>query len=194
MGWRDAVSQAVQRGNVDFSRLERAAIEAILSESVDGMEVLRKQFAAASVLKRDYTGVGFYTTISVPASMPAMPNTRELREALFGGAIARAKSDPEGWVVFHLWDDGGYFACLEGCTVSDAWPDEDDIEDFRACAVCRDVSVQPSVDHLIPDCGNRFAIWRMNASVKTLFVTSLCALAIAMLVATLAMVLIAITM
>jgi hypothetical protein len=194
MGWRDAVWQAVQRGNMDFSRLERAAIEAILSKSVDGMEVLRQQFAAASVLKRDYTGVGFYTTISVPTSMPAMPNTWELREALFRGAIARAKSDPEGWVLFHLSDDGGYLACLEGCTVADSWPDEDEIEDFGACGVRRDVSVQPSVDHLIPDCDNAFTVWRMNTSAKTLLVTSLRALAIAMFVAIIAMVLIAIAM
>jgi hypothetical protein len=143
---------------MDFSRLEKAAIEAILSKSVDGMEVLREQFAAALVLKRDYTGVGFYTTISVPESMPAMPNTKELREALFHGGIARAKSDPEGWVVFHLWDDGGYLACLEGCTVSDSWPVEDDIEDFGACAVRRDVSVRTSADRLIPDCDNAFAV------------------------------------
>jgi hypothetical protein len=177
---------------MDFSRVEEAAIKAILSKSVDGMEVLCQQFAVGSVLKRDYTGVGFYTTISVPASMPAMPHTRELREALFRGAIARAKSDPQGWVVFHLWDEGGYLTCLEGCTVSDFWPDEDDIEDFGACEVRRDVFVQPSVDHLIPDCDNRFAVWRMNTSAKTLLVTSLCTLAIAMLVAIIAMVLIAI--
>jgi hypothetical protein len=81
---------------MEFSRLERAVIEAILSKPVDGMEVLCQQFAAASAVKRDYTGVGFYTTISVPSSAPPMPDSKELRDALFAGAGGRAKSDPQG--------------------------------------------------------------------------------------------------
>ena len=81
---------------MEFSRLEKAAINAILSKPVDGMEFLRQQFAAASVVKRDYTGVGFYTTISVPSSVSPMPSSKALHDALFDGAGGRAKSGPEG--------------------------------------------------------------------------------------------------
>lgn len=116
------------RHNMDFSRLEKAAIEAILSKPVDGMEIARAQFAVASVMQRDYTGVGFYTTISVPSSVPPLPESRELHDALRDGAGGLPKSDPEGWLLFMLRTDAGYLACLEGWTVRDSWPNEDDTD------------------------------------------------------------------
>lgn len=163
---------------MEFSRLEKAAIEAILSRPLDGMEAVRKQFAAASVLKRDYTGVGFYTTISVPSSMPPLPESRELHDALFDGASGRAKSDPEGWVMFMLWTDAGYLACLEGYTVRDVWPNEDDIEEIGPCVIRKVDRARPSEGRLIPDCESRFEVWRMNTSYKTLLVRGLLALLI----------------
>jgi hypothetical protein len=161
---------------MEFSRLERAAIEAILSKPVDGIETLRQQFATASVVKRDYTGVGFYTTISVPSSVPPMPRSKELHDALFDGAAGRAKSDPEGWVLFILWTDAGYLACLEGFTVRDSWPNEDDIEEIGPCKIRKVDRTRPSENRLIPDCENRFEVWRMNTSYKTLLVRALLAL------------------
>lgn len=136
---------------MDFSRLERAAIEAILSMPADGMEVAREQFAAATVLERDYTGVGFYTKISVPSSVPCVPDTKELRDALFHGAGARAKSNPDGWVFFILHTAAGYLSCLEGYTVADSWPDEDDVEVFGPCEPRRDADTQPSGDDPVSD-------------------------------------------
>lgn len=122
---------------MEFSRLERAAIEAILSKSVDGMDIVRSQFAAASVVERDYTGAGFYTTISVPSWLPPMAD-EELLAALSDGAIGRVKSDPEGWILFMLCTDVGYLTYLEGCTVRiDSWPDEDEIVDIVPCEVRR---------------------------------------------------------
>jgi hypothetical protein len=134
------------RQKLEFSRLERTAIEAILSKPVNGMEVVRSQFAAASVIKRDCTSVGFYTTISVPASVPAMPDSKELRDVLFAGAGGHARSDPEGWVFFILWTDAGYLTCLEGFTVREAWPSEDDIGEIGPCEMRRAVRPRPSED------------------------------------------------
>ena len=178
---------------MEFSRVERAAIEAILSKPVDGMEVARAQFAAASVTARDYTGVGFYTTISVPSSVPPMPDSKELHDALFYGAGGRAKSDPQGWVFFILWARKGYLVCLEGCTVRDSWPNEDDIEDIAPCEVCRDKRLRSPKnavpceirkgkrkwfpqDNLIPDCENRFAVWQSETSGVSLLVRVVVAL------------------
>ena len=174
---------------MEFSRLERAAIEAILSKPVDGMEVVREQFAAATALERDYTGVGFYTKISVPSSIPPMPKTEELHDALFDGAIARPKSDPEGLILFHLWTDGGYLCCLEGVTVRDTWPNEDDIEEVRPCYVRTGTLPRSSEGPLMPDCENRFAVWQMNTSFRRLLATALCALLVAMIAAYIATVL-----
>jgi len=115
---------------MEFSRLEKVVIEAILSQTVDGMEAVRKQFAAASVIKRDYSNVGFFTKISVPASVPPLPCSEELHDTLRDGATGWPKSDPAGVIMFMLWTEDGYLACLEGVTVRDSWPNEDDIESF----------------------------------------------------------------
>jgi hypothetical protein len=177
---------------MDFTRLEKAAIEAILAKPLDGMDLLRKQFATASVTHRDYTGVGFYTTISVPASIPALPpESEDLHEALFHGAMARPASDPEGWIVFHLWTADGYLAQLEAVTVRDVWPDEDDIHDVYPCQVRSPEPTHPSAGPLIPDCDRRFALWQARTSVRTLLRTALAALALAMLAAFIATILIA---
>lgn len=119
---------------MEFSKLERAAIEVILSRPPEGMDVLRLQFASASVLRRDYTGVGFFTTIFVPSSVPSRQISGEVHDALFDGALGQPKSDPAGWVHFMLWtDDDGRLASLEGYTVRDSWPKDDDIEVVGAC-------------------------------------------------------------
>lgn len=109
---------------MEFTGLERAAIESVLAESVEGIDVLRTQFAASSVVDRDYTGVGFYTTISVPRSIAPAKETGELRDHLFGGATGLVE-DPHAIISFHLWLENGYLKCLEGVTVEgDGWPDE----------------------------------------------------------------------
>ncbi len=170
---------------MEFSRLEKAAIEAILSKSVDGMDAVRRQFAAASAVKRDYTGVGFYTTISVPSSVPAMSRSEELHDALFAGAAGRPRSDPEGWVMFMLWTEAGYLTSLEGYTVRDVWPNEDDIEEIGPCVIRHVDRARPSMDRLIPDCESRFDVWRMNTGYRALLARGLLVLfivAIAVLV------------
>ena len=131
--------------------MERAAMEAILSKPVDGMEILHAQFAAASVIERDHTGVGFYTTISVPSSVAPVEHRQELHDALFDGAAGQARSDPGGWVFFHLWLDDGYLSCLEGYTIRDSWPNEDDLVEIQACRTMRDAKWTGLVEHdLVP--------------------------------------------
>jgi hypothetical protein len=157
---------------MEFSRVERAAIEAILSKPVDGMDVLRAQFATASVVKRDHTGVGFYTTISVPPAVPAMRDSAELREALFAGSAGSPG------VFFMLWTEAGYLACLEGITIHRSWPNDDDIQEIVPCRIARKPHrggrrTRSSQDALIPDGEDRFEVWRMNTSARSLLVTGL---------------------
>ena len=159
---------------MEFSRVERAAIEAILSKPVDVMEVVRAQFAAASAVARDYTGVGFFTKISVPSSVPPMADSQELHDALFDGAGGWAKS--EGPILFILWTNAGYLASLEGCTVRGSWPNEDDIEDIVPFELRKDKRIRSSENDLIPDCDNRFAVWKMETSGVSLLVRVVVAL------------------
>jgi hypothetical protein len=165
---------------MEFSRVERAAIEAILSKPVDGMEVLRTQFAAASVVERDYTGVGFFTTISVPSSVPPAPNTEELHDALFDGA----QGSPG--VSFMLWIHDGYLASLEGVALCGPWPNEDEIQEVKPCRIVRrpsrtDRYVRPSDEGLMPDCESRFEVRRPDTILGTLLEMSLLAASLVIL-------------
>jgi hypothetical protein len=114
---------------MEFTTLERAAIETLLSKSMEGIDVLMAQFAASSVVKREYTGVGFYTTISVPRSVPPVTLTASLQEHLLNGATGLVR-DPSLVISFHLWVVEGYLACLEAVElVGGGWPpDESKIE------------------------------------------------------------------
>jgi hypothetical protein len=47
-----------------FSKLERAVIGVVPSKPITGINILRQQFAGASVVDRDYTGRGVYTKIA----------------------------------------------------------------------------------------------------------------------------------
>jgi len=115
---------------MELSDLERTAIESILALPVDGMEVVRRQFADVSVSKRDYTGVGFFARLAVPPSLPPVPpGSNKLRAVLFEMGVARVKSDPEELILFHLYlDQDGYLCQLEGVTTAHDWPDESEIE------------------------------------------------------------------
>ena len=112
---------------MEFSALERAVIEQILSQPVEGMDILREQFAAATVIDREYTGVGFYTTMSVPRSVRPAPQDERLETALQQSTAGTVCSAPGHAVLFMLWLDGGYLSCLEGVTTDDHWPDEREI-------------------------------------------------------------------
>ena len=117
---------------MELSDLERTALESILDYPMDGMEILRRQLAAASVVRRDYTGVGCFTRLSAPRSLPPMPKKGELYDALFHRGVARVKSDPEELLLFHVMvDKDGYLLQLEAVTTKNDWPDESDIEVIR---------------------------------------------------------------
>lgn len=119
---------------MEFSEFERAVIGVILSKPVAGMDVLRRQFAAASVVDREYTGIGFYTNIAVPRSLPSVALTVDLEDELLFGASGNLRSDPNAGISFRLQTDGGYIVYLEGIMCGhESWPDEDDIEIVPTC-------------------------------------------------------------
>jgi len=127
--------------------------------------------------------VGFYTTISVPVLVSPVAESQELCAAVFDGAVGRVKSDPGGLIFFHLWLHGGYLACLEGYTIRHSWPNEDDIETVEYCQTIHKAKQRQFAERdLIPDCENRFEVWRMNVSAGSLLVAGLLGLFVVVVV------------
>ena len=102
-----------------FTRLERAVIEKLLAEGPTILEPLRQQAAAASVSRREATGVGFSIDIVVPPNVPrAMIEPRGHLSDV--DAHMPNLSNGAGFVLF-LKD--GALDRLEGYTYDEPWPD-----------------------------------------------------------------------
>lgn len=52
--------------------LEHAVLERLLDREGPTFEILRAQLAATWVVDREFTGVGFYTTLAVPHEAPRL--------------------------------------------------------------------------------------------------------------------------
>jgi hypothetical protein len=61
-----------------FTKLEAAALHAIFAETPELTPILEQQFAKAVVSGRKNTGVGFFTTITVPEDAPRANSPRVL--------------------------------------------------------------------------------------------------------------------
>jgi hypothetical protein len=102
-----------------LTSLEHDVIEALLKADHPVFDSLRLQFARCRAVSREYTGVGFFTTLAVPASVsPA-------------GVDGLALSDVHAELVglehgagFVLWVEQGLLNQLEGFTYDgQPWPE-----------------------------------------------------------------------
>lgn len=94
----------------------------VLSKLLDGkhqiLELLRKQFASCQVLRREFTGSGFYTYFQVDSSL-AIDNLN----CRFGDVIAEINDMPHG-AGFLIYIENGCMKILEGYGYDDPWPSE----------------------------------------------------------------------
>lgn len=104
---------------------EHEAMATILRGDHPVFAGLRTQLARCEVSKREFTGVGFFTTLTVPADVPSVSLDRRL--AL--GDVHVTMSRVEHGVGLVLFVEEGRLAILEGFTYDEPWPDE--IEDYR---------------------------------------------------------------
>jgi hypothetical protein len=108
------------QGNQAATPLERAVIEDVLAAAHPVLEVLRDQWAASYVSRREFTGVGSYTTLLVPPSARALATTRGF--ALHGPSVhVLHREEPIGSV---LLVEGGRLGVLEMFTYSEPWPED----------------------------------------------------------------------
>ena len=96
---------------MEFTELELAALHAMFSERPELALQLERQLSAATVVERENTGVGFFTTIAVPADASPI----DILEPLSGETHARlpALSTEMGFVLFF---GEGHLQTLEGFT------------------------------------------------------------------------------
>ena len=102
-----------------LTALERTVTMAIAAVDPE-RAVMERQLSAVSVVKREYTGVGFYTTLEVGGSADLLDRSRWKIEDM-GHGYATHPNLPAG-AMFILWISEGRIVTLEGCTAGGDWP------------------------------------------------------------------------
>jgi hypothetical protein len=93
----------------NFTRLERAVLEAILRMHPHDRAALEAQFVNARVVNRENTGAGFYTHFTIARDGSAAINGERIRR----GPSATIEGLQHG-MGFILWLADGFADCLEG--------------------------------------------------------------------------------
>jgi len=94
-----------------FTELELAALHSMFSEQPELASYLERQLSVATVAKRENTGVGFFTTVSVPPAADPVGRSEPLR----GETHARIPGLEHG-LGFVLFLNDGRIETLEGFT------------------------------------------------------------------------------
>jgi hypothetical protein len=105
--------------------LENAVVDALLAKPGESFDTVRQQLAHATVTKREFTGVGFFTEFVLPEHATVR---RDLPDATIGDVGAEFPGLQHG-AGFVLFIRGGVVTMLEGYTYDEPWPTSTD--DFR---------------------------------------------------------------
>jgi hypothetical protein len=104
---------------VAFEKFEADVMLKLLDGNDPVLAILRQQYRQSEVVKREFTGVGFFTTFRVYDSAPRLPGNRSL---YIGDVVAEIDGVDVGFVLF-ITD--GVLDMLEGYTYgTDEWPRE----------------------------------------------------------------------
>lgn len=101
-----------------LNEMESRALEMLLAGDNQELAILRAQLAAATVASREFTGVGFFTHLSVPSELPRAKR----RGRLVLSDLYAEVSGLEHEAGFVLFVEDGAIDCLECFIVDDGWP------------------------------------------------------------------------
>jgi hypothetical protein len=103
-----------------LSEMEQRALEMLLAGDNAELAVLRAQLKGAAVGRREFTGVGFFTHLSVPATLARLKGRARL---VLGDLYAEVSGlkHPAGFLLFVK---DGAIDLLECFIVDDHWPDD----------------------------------------------------------------------
>ena len=102
--------------------LEKAVLEKLLERRGEPFDTLRRQVSCASVSKREFSGVGFFTEFALPASVQV---ARDVADMTIGDVGAEIPGLEHG-AGFVLFIRGGLVTMLEGYTYDEKWPENTD--------------------------------------------------------------------
>lgn len=97
-----------------FTALEQAVLQEVCQQHSASRAILEAQLATATNIRRDNTGVGFYTNFQVSREVAPLA-VSEKRLGLVWATIDGFE-DP---MTFVLFVEDGYANCLEGAAVRD---------------------------------------------------------------------------
>jgi hypothetical protein len=107
--------------NVKFIDFENEVIKMILDNNIDKMDILREQYKISQVLKRKFTGCGFFSTFIINDTEKKLQFEELNIELSCLGEIEGV----ENGVGFILFIRDGYIDVLEGYTYGEeTWPEE----------------------------------------------------------------------
>jgi hypothetical protein len=100
---------------LQFTPLERAALEEICRQQPEECQALQHQLATASVSRRENSGAGFFTYLKVDRS------TQPIETG--GRVLGNVSATVEGFkqpILLMLFMENGYADFLEGATIDDS--------------------------------------------------------------------------
>jgi hypothetical protein len=98
-----------------FTALERAALEEIWRQQIDGRQALESQLATATVTRRENSGVGFFTYLAVDRAAPPVANA----ERVLGNVAALIEGFKQPLLLM-LFMNAGCAEMLEGAAIDDS--------------------------------------------------------------------------
>jgi hypothetical protein len=98
--------------------LERAVVDKLLDNSGEPFDTIRKQLSHATIVGRQFTGVGFFTEFAVASDAPV---GRDLADISLGDVGAEIPGLKNG-AGFLLFIRRGVVSTLEGYTYDETWP------------------------------------------------------------------------
>jgi hypothetical protein len=102
--------------------LEKAVVDALLERQGEPFDSIRQHLAHATITKREFTGVGFFSDFTLPEDAPVR---RDLPDATIGDVAAELPGLQHG-AGFLLFIRDGTISMLEGYTYDESWPTSTD--------------------------------------------------------------------
>jgi hypothetical protein len=106
---------------MDLNDLERAVLEKLFAGDHPSFPALRAQLDRVRVLERTFSGVGFFSDLTVPEDVPV---ARLGKDAVWFGDVFADFDGLEHGATFVVRIAEGRLEMLEGSTVDEPWPSE----------------------------------------------------------------------